>query len=71
MPLDMGSEVFTFHDINSSDAEIQSVTEDLVRYMKAGHNHGEFFMQDPQWAMDFAPNGKLGNTTCQVRSDNH
>jgi hypothetical protein len=59
MSLDMGSEVFTFHDSNFSDAELQSVTEDLVRYMKAGHHQGEFFTHDPQWAIDFAPNGKL------------
>ncbi|KAN0107880.1 gamma-glutamyltranspeptidase [Hyaloscypha variabilis] len=35
------------------------VTEDLVRYMDAGHHHGAFLVEDPQWAMDFAPNGTL------------
>jgi gamma-glutamyltranspeptidase/glutathione hydrolase len=34
-----------------------SVTEDLVRYMQAGYDHGEFLVKDPQWAVDFAPNG--------------
>ncbi len=33
------------------------VTEDLVRYMQAGHDHGGFLVEDPQWAIDFAPNG--------------
>ncbi|KAH8778074.1 gamma-glutamyltranspeptidase [Hyaloscypha finlandica] len=35
------------------------VTEDLVRYMDAGHHHGAFLVEDPQWAIDFAPNGTL------------
>ncbi|KAE9377462.1 gamma-glutamyltranspeptidase [Stipitochalara longipes BDJ] len=35
------------------------VTEDLVRYMHAGHHHGAFLVEDPQWAIDFAPNGTL------------
>ncbi|KAG9237298.1 gamma-glutamyltranspeptidase [Amylocarpus encephaloides] len=37
-----------------------SVTEDLVRYMNAATSDGNnFFLDDPQWAMDFAPNGTL------------
>ena len=36
-----------------------SVTEDLVRYMQAGYDYGEFLVKDPQWAVDFAPNGLL------------
>jgi gamma-glutamyltranspeptidase/glutathione hydrolase len=27
--------------------------------MDAGHHHGAFLVEDPQWAMDFAPNGTL------------
>ncbi|TVY55327.1 Glutathione hydrolase proenzyme, partial [Lachnellula suecica] len=36
------------------------VTEDLVRYMAAATKDGNTFLtDDPQWAMDFAPNGTL------------
>jgi hypothetical protein len=57
----MDFEVFGFYHIPLYDAKLQSVTEDLVRYMSVGHQHGEFLTQDPQWAIDFAPNGKLEN----------
>jgi hypothetical protein len=34
------------------------VTSDLVRYMNiAALEDGDFFINDPQWAIDFAPNG--------------
>ncbi|CAG8978646.1 hypothetical protein HYALB_00009462 [Hymenoscyphus albidus] len=38
------------------------VTEDLARYMDAAtHDGNDFFTEDPQWAIDFAPNGtRLG-----------
>jgi len=36
------------------------VTEDLAWYMQAAIDFGyTFFTDDPQWAIDFAPNGKL------------
>jgi gamma-glutamyltranspeptidase/glutathione hydrolase len=36
------------------------VTEDLVRYMGYAISiYGNFLVDDPNWAMDFAPNGKL------------
>lgn len=36
-----------------------SVTEDLVRYMDAAMSYGgKFLIEDPTWAIDFAPNGK-------------
>ncbi|PBP16806.1 gamma-glutamyltranspeptidase [Diplocarpon rosae] len=36
------------------------VTEDLVRYMaEMTSSGGTFFTDDPQWAVDFAPNGTL------------
>lgn len=35
-----------------------AVTEDLVRYMyEATRNGNTFLTDDPQWAIDFAPNG--------------
>jgi hypothetical protein len=55
----MGFEVFAFCQIEFTDTDWQLVTEDLVRYMDAGHHHGAFLVEDPQWAMDFAPNGTL------------
>jgi hypothetical protein len=35
------------------------VTDDVVRYMDAAAREegNDFFVTDPQWAMDFAPNG--------------
>lgn len=39
-----------------------NVTEDLVRYMDAAINNGpngNFLVEDPIWAEDFAPNGTL------------
>ena len=39
-----------------------AVTSDLVRYMDAAASYGEngdFFVNDPEWAIDFAPNGKF------------
>lgn len=36
------------------------VTEDLVRYMNASLSPGNMFLiDDPQWSVDFAPNGTL------------
>ena len=36
------------------------MTEDLVRYMKAAISYGgNFLVDDPVWAEDFAPDGKL------------
>jgi hypothetical protein len=37
--------------------------------MKAGHNHGEFLVEDPQWAIDFAPNGGWENPQLFTYSD--
>lgn len=42
-------------------AEFLLVTEDLVRYMNsaiAGSDNGNFLVEDPVWAEDFAPNGE-------------
>lgn len=37
-----------------------TVTEDLVRYMQFAQEYaGNFLVDDPIWAEDFAPNGKL------------
>ncbi|RDL37992.1 Uncharacterized protein BP5553_05425 [Venustampulla echinocandica] len=39
---------------------LESLTEDLVRYMKAAtSDDNNFLVEDPNWAMDFAPNGTL------------
>lgn len=47
------------------------VTEDLVRYMNSAVGDGEDFLsQDPNWALDFAPNGTrlgLGDTITRKR----
>ncbi|KAI1327608.1 gamma-glutamyltransferase [Xylariaceae sp. FL0255] len=48
------------------------VTEDMVRYMAFGINSAgwNFFLEDPSWALDFAPDGflvKLGDTICRKR----
>lgn len=41
-----------------SELMLCTVTEDLVRYMtKASENGNTFLTDDPQWAIDFAPNG--------------
>ncbi len=45
------------------------VTEDLVRYMDFATEDGNnFLVDDPQWAIDFAPNGIfrlfLSENTC-------
>jgi hypothetical protein len=45
----------------------QPVTEDLVRYMNyAMSETGNFLVEDPLWAVDFAPNGMcdLSNDVC-------
>lgn len=45
------------------------VTEDLVRYINSASNN-EFLVEDPIWAIDFAPNGeivKLGETITRKR----
>ena len=47
-----------------------SVTEDLVRYMKTVTPNNKFLTDDPTWAIDFAPNGrlvKLGETITRKR----
>ncbi|KAI5924022.1 gamma-glutamyltransferase 1 [Camillea tinctor] len=47
-----------------------NVTEDLVRYMNSVSPSGEFLVQDPSWAVDFAPNGtrvQLGQTITRKR----
>ncbi|KJZ78670.1 hypothetical protein HIM_02061 [Hirsutella minnesotensis 3608] len=47
------------------------VNEDLVRYMNSVS--GEFFTEDPSWAQDFAPNGRLvrlGETMTRKRYAN-
>jgi hypothetical protein len=37
-----------------------TVTEDLVRYMDYAISYGgPFLTNDPNWAMDFAPNGSF------------
>ena len=37
-----------------------NVTQDLVRYMKSGTTgFDNFLVNDPAWAIDFAPNGTL------------
>merc|ERR1712093_21002 len=50
------------------------VTEDLVRYMYEATKDGNTFLtDDPQWAMDFAPNGTLlglGETLTRKRYAN-
>ncbi|CZR69360.1 related to gamma-glutamyltransferase [Phialocephala subalpina] len=53
------------------------VTEDLVYYMKAamsfGNGTNKFLIEDPQWAVDFAPNGTLkglGETLTRKRYAN-
>ncbi|KAK2049740.1 gamma-glutamyltransferase 1 [Colletotrichum somersetense] len=35
------------------------VTEDLVRYMNSVTPNNKFLTEDPSWAVDFAPNGRL------------
>ncbi|PVH81756.1 gamma-glutamyltransferase [Cadophora sp. DSE1049] len=51
-----------------------SVTEDLVRYMYEATKDGNTFLtDDPQWAIDFAPNGTLlglGETLTRKRYAN-
>lgn len=38
------------------------VTEDLVRYMDAAMSpSNRFLVDDPVWAVDFAPNGQSNN----------
>lgn len=54
----MAFKVIVFNHTRGTETEHSIVTEDHVRYMKAGHHKGEFFTKDPQWAIDFAPNGK-------------
>lgn len=50
-----------------------NVTEDLVRYMKSGMSSAavpNFLVDDPNWAIDFAPNGTLlamGDTITRKR----
>ena len=54
------------------------VTEDLVRYMKSANSSGSavtpnFLVDDPNWALDFAPNGTLvglGDTITRKRYAN-
>jgi len=36
-----------------------NVTEDLVRYMDAVAPNNRFLTEDPSWALDFAPHGRL------------
>ena len=33
------------------------VSEDLAQYMDESHDNGAFLVEDPQFAIDFAPNG--------------
>lgn len=53
-----------------------AVTEDLVRYMKSGNASAlvpNFLVDDPNWALDFAPNGTLvgmGDTITRKRYAN-
>lgn len=43
------------------------VNEDLVRYMKSATEDGNFLVDDPIWAEDFAPNGEcFPDTKSQV-----
>jgi gamma-glutamyltranspeptidase/glutathione hydrolase len=35
------------------------VTDDLVRYMAASSSRDDFLVTDPNWALDFAPHGKI------------
>lgn len=47
-----------------------TVTEDLVHYMDTVTPNGNFLTDDPNWAIDFAPNGyrvKLGETITRKR----
>ncbi|KAI1492914.1 gamma-glutamyltransferase 1 [Biscogniauxia mediterranea] len=47
-----------------------NVTEDLVHYMDSVTPSGDFLVQDPSWAVDFAPNGtrvQLGQTITRKR----
>lgn len=49
-----------------------AVTEDLVRYMDFATKgiRGNFLVEDPVWAEDFAPNGellRLGDTITRKR----
>ena len=38
---------------------LDAVTDDLVRYMNATMTpSNQFLIDDPVWAVDFAPNGK-------------
>ncbi|KAJ6440584.1 gamma-glutamyltranspeptidase [Purpureocillium lavendulum] len=36
-----------------------AVTQDLVNYMKSVTPNNKFFTENPTWAIDFAPNGRL------------
>jgi gamma-glutamyltranspeptidase/glutathione hydrolase len=45
--------------VGMSTADGFAVTEDLVRYMDAAMSfNGKFLIEDPTWAIDFAPNGE-------------
>ncbi|KAI1502489.1 gamma-glutamyltransferase 1 [Biscogniauxia marginata] len=47
-----------------------NVTEDLVHYMDSVTPSGDFLVNDPSWAIDFAPHGervKLGETITRKR----
>lgn len=41
------------------------MTEDLVSYMEGAMHHANesFLIEDPQFAVDFAPNGKMMNAS--------
>lgn len=49
-----------------NDADYVPVTEDLVYYMEAAmsfnNNTNRFLIEDPSWAVDFAPNGTCRRT---------
>lgn len=47
-------------DFGEVDADLRVVGEDLIRYMTAAASYaGDFLVDDPNWAIDFAPKGKI------------
>lgn len=68
---DLVSEVRIPRLITEKGSQLTSiVTEDLVRYMESALSlSNPFLIDDPSWAIDFAPNGKWNENDALMRID--
>ena len=52
-----------------SCANLNAVSEDMLRYMGEATEDGNFFLDDPVWAEQWAPNGKCSLTRTAESTD--